>query len=431
MGRRKQSARLRRWRGLWYVFYRDHGCNPPVERRVSCEAHDALTEKQRKALLAHYLSEEVNSHGEAVRHGGRLAFDTPLDEEISAYLKDVDERVELRALNPEARGGLSTEARRVIRQQICPFLTWLQTNHPGLQTGSLTPHELRRYVEEKAAEPTRLGYRDVMRSPTTLNIIRRNIRTALGWIEDRRPRRFPDFAMLKKALAPQHVPSPNRKAPSPEQLSAFLRAAITRESPDYRVVISRVKAKKRERFLQAPACQAQTSVSRLFLVLALTGCRLSDALTMKWEQIDFEFGHVNLVAHKTGRATFVPLAGAPEGELAPRFMELLKRWKEEAGERKFVLPSGDLPEPAFPKGPWKQANDLAKVRRIGPQILRRAFTSYCASLGLPPAVVAMWQAHGGSVAEKWYRQQVPTRGQGTLEEAMGLRPLIDELLEAE
>ena len=128
---------------------------------------------------------------------------------------------------------------------------------------------------------------------------------------------------------------------------------------------------------------------------------------------------------------FVPLAGAPEGELGPGFMELLKRWKQEAGDREFVLPSGRLSEPVYPQGPWKQANMLAKVRRIGPQILRRAFTSYCASLGLPPAVVAMWQAHGGAVAEKWYRQQVKARGQGTLEEAMALRPLIDEMLEAE
>lgn len=69
----------------------------------------------------------------------------------------------------------------------------------------------------------------------------------------------------------------------------------------------------------------------------------------------------------------------------------------------------------FPRKRWERAG---KVR---PQALRRSFTSYAASLGIPASVCALWQGHRADVAERFYRMQVLERlDASSLESAMGL-----------
>lgn len=59
--------------------------------------------------------------------------------------------------------------------------------------------------------------------------------------------------------------------------------------------------------------------------------------------------------------------------------------------------------------------------RITPQGLRKNFTSYAASLGVPAAVCAMWQGHSAQVAEDFYRQQVlEPAAAPSMQAAMGL-----------
>lgn len=217
----------------------------------------------------------------------------------------------------------------------------------------------------------------------------------------------------------------------PDIIGRFIAAALDYEAPDRAVAVSRRKIHNPalEKFFQSAPSTAATPVSRMLLFLALTGARLSEALAMKWADVDFQRNRLTVHSAKTGRTRIVPLAGAPEGLIAPRFAELLRVWHRQDSEREFILPHGDLPAPSFPKSAWQAVNALAKVDRIGPQMLRQSFVSYCASMGVPSAVAALWTGHSASVAERWYRQQVLDRVQAaTIEAAMGLEPLINRMV---
>lgn len=55
---------------------------------------------------------------------------------------------------------------------------------------------------------------------------------------------------------------------------------------------------------------------------------LGVAVNMAWTDVDLERGRITIRASKTGRTRVLPLVGAPEGDVAPVFLELLKKWRE-------------------------------------------------------------------------------------------------------
>ncbi len=374
-------------------------------------------------MVKEYRLKEKLDETEVVRRGGRLAYDTLLTESLSIYLKDCEKRVESREKNPEARAGLSDKSGVMIKKTIRHFAAWLdREGHVTMTTGRLDVRLLSDYFQNLAQEKTKRGKVAVRRSAATLNLYRRNLKACLSFLDDLRPPLFPDFKPLKKALKPQRVDLPQPKAFSPKELGAFLKAALDWESPDAKVAMKRRKGQgKEEAFDQRPPAKPATPVSRLFLLLALTGCRLGEALALKWADVDLDRGRVTIHAQKTGRTRVLPLVGAPEGDVAPGLLNLLKAWRKEAPKATFVLPHDNIPVPAFPKSGWQMANTRAKQKRIGPQMLRQNFTSYAASLGVPSTVAALWQGHSAGVAERHYRAQVLDRIDGkSMEEAMGL-----------
>lgn len=421
MPRERSLARVITWRDNFYLFYRDHASGK--NKRVACASLKAHNAEQRAELVKNYRLQEKLDETEVVRRGGRLAYDTPLVSAIGIYLKDCEQRVTSREKNPEARAGLSDKSGVMIRKSIHHFAGWLEREGQGaMTTGRLDVRLLSNYFQHLAQEKTRRGKVPIRRSASTLNLYRRNLKSCLSFLDDLRPPLFPDFKPLKKALKPQRVDLPQPRAFSPKELVAFLNAALKWESPDATVEIKRRKGHgKEELFEQRPALKPSTPVSRLFLLLALTGCRLGEALGLKWADVDLARGRITIHAPKTGRTRVLPLVGAPEGDVAPGFLNTLKAWRKEAPKAVYVLPHDEIPAPAFPKSGWQMTNTRSKQKRIGPQMLRQNFTSYAASLGIPSTVAALWQGHSTGVAERHYRAQVLDRIDGeSIEEAMGL-----------
>lgn len=390
--------------------------------RLACSSLGAATADERRELLNEYRSREVNELAEVNKRGGGLAYDRPLIGELDDYMQTTLKRVSVRVANPEARSGLSRKTGEVIENVLDHFKQWLvRTGRERLTTGRLDGPTLREYRDDLAAEPSRLGRKAVKRSAATINQYLRTIKTCLVYLHSKRPPRFPDFENLRNALKPLRE---DRKAPvafSPVELQAFLRAAEAREQPNKVIEVQRTKHDKAEKFLMETVKSASTPVSRLFLILALTGCRLGEALALKWQDVDLERGRITIRAPKTGRTRWIPLVGAPEGAVAPSLLDRLRRWREEDTKREFVLPHTGLDAPVFPKGAWKGVNRDSGVKTISPQQLRQNFTSYAGSLGIPATVAAMWQGHGADVAEKHYRAQVLDRNDGaSFDVAMGL-----------
>ena len=426
MARPASGARIVRWRGDFYLFYRDHAGGK--YKRVACTVLKAFNDAQRQELVKQYKTRELTAQAEVLNRGGLLAYDSRLMEEIAEYKTNVDERARAREDNPDSRAGLSLASERAITDGLTHFENWLkQANLDGITTGRLDRPTLDRYFDHLARRPGRRGKTRIKRSASTLNHHRRILKACLNWIASRRPLRFPDFEAVKPALRPVHG---NRRQPvafSPAQLKEFFDEAIALEDPSRKSAVKRIRKGKEERFEQRPHLRALTPPSRLFILLALTGCRLGEALGMKWDDVDLERGRITINAPKTGRTRWLPLTGAPEGEIAPTLLEMLKEWKKEKPKRDHVLPHGDIEAPIFPKGSWAAVVD-ATGHAISPQKLRQNFTSYAASLGIPSSIAALWQGHAADVAERHYRAQVPDRVKAkSFEDAMGLNDALQFL----
>lgn len=196
----------------------------------------------------------------------------------------------------------------------------------------------------------------------TANLHRRNVKAALKWLDTSRPKLFPDSGIFWPALKRRKEDDPRGTA-----LSATAVQALYEGLPD-----------DGQRYL--------------FHFYAVTGCRREEPETARLD------GRILVLKGKRGRTRYVPLTGG-EIEVAPKLLALLK--------------DRGMP-PAIIEGMWRYHIDLL------PQVLRKNFTSWCASMGLPPAICAMWQGHSLAVAEAYYRQQLlePTKAD-SLERALG------------
>ncbi|CAG0963770.1 hypothetical protein PLCT2_00911 [Planctomycetaceae bacterium] len=423
MARPRDPAHIRIWRGKHYLVYTDFTAGVPKEVRKSCSALRAYDAEARAELVKRYMLQEKVDTVEVARRGGRLAYDYGLIASLDEFLADSKERAAVRADNPEARNGISPKTAELLEKTVGMFKDWLGARGwADIKTGELHGNMLNKFFDHVATQKTRLGNKIVRRRASTVNQYRRNVRAALRWINRARPPRFPDFASFADSFRPTRGDAEPPTAFSPAQLKEFYRCAVEREDPARKVVVVRFKPRgEKERFEQTATAYAATPVSRLFLMLALTGARVGEILALKWDDVDLSRGRLIIRAQKTGMTRIVPLMGAPEGDVAPGLVALLRRWRLEAGTREYVLPHDDLPRPAFPKSGWQMTAKDVKGERIGPQALRQNFTSYAASIGIPASVAAMWQGHAADVAEKFYRAQVLDRNPGSsIEDAMGL-----------
>lgn len=432
----RKFARAIQWRKSkkeplqWWLFYRD--ASSGKQRRILCEAHGAKNAAQRRELERKYRSTELQDEAEAMRRGGRLAYDTLLISALKEFETRTKERREARDKNPDARQGISAETEKALLDAVKRLREWLKSKGlKEIKTGTLGAGTLERFFEFLATEETRHGNKKIRRSAVTINKYRRHLRACFGYLDSQRPPLFPDFKSLQSAFKATRANPKRPTAFTPNELHAFVKKALERESPRLESVTRRVRGtRKNATHLQTVTSNADTPVSRLVLLLALTGCRLSEALALKWADVDLPKGQIRIHSTKTNWDRTFPLTRALESavDVAPNFLELLQHWKQEAGKAVHVLPHGKRESPAFSKGAWQGANEAAKVRRIGPQMLRQNFTSYAAALGIPPAVCALWQGHGANVAERHYRAQVLERQAGkTFEDAMGLTWLIRSL----
>jgi integrase len=314
------------------------------------------------------------------------------------------------------------------------FKKWLAANgYSTIKTGQLSKGILETCFLEFAATPGRLGKTKRVRSPATVSLYKRNIRACLRWIDEFQPPVFQNFKPLAAALKPGATGGGDPKAFEPKELVKFLETALEREEPGRvaKVFNSKPGQREREGYLQPLTERANTPVSRLFLLLALGGMRLGEALALKWSDVDLERGRMRIYAMKTNRKRTLPLIDrtGDDRHIAPRFLELLRRWKIEAGEREYLLPHIELDHPTYPQSAWQGANKAAKLQRIGPQHLRQNFCSYACSLGVEAGVAALWQGHSPAIANAYYKAEVLDRQAGkSFEEAMGLLPVIERLL---
>lgn len=430
--RRREPAHLLQWRQDntrdldWWIVWHDFSKDRPAKRRINCRAHGATTREARRKLLDKYKKVEAATKVEAIKaiDHGRNAFDTPLADALDAYQKHLDREAAARLEGGDARVGLAAGSVREFWAAVALWIRCLKAHgRDRIKTGDVNREDLAafvRWLPSKAAKG-----RKAKRGRATVAKHARHLRVCIRWLDARRPGRLlRDSVDVLRGLKAPRVPAPSPEAIRPDTLRAFLREALRREAGGT-VTVERTRRGKREKFEQEVALP-DTLVSRVFVLLAALGCRLSEVVSLTWDDIDLEASLVTVRSSKTGSVRRIPLADRTQGAVAPELVPILRAWKLEGGGRPWVLPSLTGKAPSYSRQAWRTLEDALDVKgTLNPQRLRRSWVSYACACGLSSGFAALLAGHTPSVAAKWYLGVVLERAPGSsMLAAMGLAELV-------
>ena len=167
----------------------------------------------------------------------------------------------------------------------------------------------------------------------------------------------------------------------------------------------------------------------MVLLIMLTGMRKSDALNLKWSNVNLETGLIKYQAIKNSKICIVPLVGDPNGDISPDFVEILKTWRAERPHDEYVLPHPLSEKPTEIKYPLNRFRKMLSAetgKNFTWQNLRKNFESYAVSFGIPPAITAFWVGHSPAVAEKHYMSYaIGKLNANNIASAMGITNLLN------
>ncbi|WP_342640258.1 tyrosine-type recombinase/integrase [Rhodoligotrophos ferricapiens] len=127
--------------------------------------------------------------------------------------------------------------------------------------------------------------------------------------------------------------------------------------------------------------------------IALTGCRRSEMLSLRWEEADTEASCLRLIDSKEGASV------RPIGLPVVDYLE--SRRTENAGTYVFPGQGDDNPFGSFPNH-WKKIFEDTLLSDITPHVLRHSFASIANDLGFTEVTIAALVGHAkGSVTSKY------------------------------
>lgn len=174
-----------------------------------------------------------------------------------------------------------------------------------------------------------------------------------------------------------------------ERLGTALREAETQGIPwdvDETKPTAKHLPKTKNRFTKIGPFAA--AAIRLYL---FTGCRLREILHLKWEQIDFQRGLLNLGDSKTGPRAVI---------LNPPALVVLSELKRIGP---YVVPGDDPEKPrADLKRPWQAVSKHAGLEGVRLHDLRHTFASYGAGAGLGLPIIGKLLGHSQASTTQRY-----------------------------
>ena len=124
----------------------------------------------------------------------------------------------------------------------------------------------------------------------------------------------------------------------------------------------------------------------LLLFLAFTGCRVSEACKLKWDDINFDESIARIWKSKGGRSRWVPLN--------KEVKELLKEWRK-SNESVYVWPSKRGSGHIVPSAVYKKVRKIGEELglKIHPHTLRHTFATLLLNKGTQVHVVKELLGH--------------------------------------
>jgi integrase len=141
------------------------------------------------------------------------------------------------------------------------------------------------------------------------------------------------------------------------------------------------------------------TAAEMIRVLALTGCRRSEVIKLRWNEVDVEGSCLRLTDSKEGAS--VRPVGLP-------VLEYFESWREEDAEG-YVFSgwADDTPFGSFPRQ-WTKILDKTELADITPHVLRHSFASIANDLGFTEATIAALVGHSRGTITSRYIHTVDT-----------------------
>ena len=162
--------------------------------------------------------------------------------------------------------------------------------------------------------------------------------------------------------------------------------------------IDKYPENKRERFLSIEeitrlsnvlkemtytATESPSALSAIKLLL-LTGCRLSEILTLKWEYLDLDHHRINFPDSKTGKKTVY---------ISPMVIELLKNTAKKDNNPYVITGQVEGKHLINLQKPWRRIRKLAELDEVRIHDLRHSFASVGAASGLSLPIIGALLGH--------------------------------------
>lgn len=162
--------------------------------------------------------------------------------------------------------------------------------------------------------------------------------------------------------------------------------------------IKRYREDKRERFLTATELtrlgatldaaelngDVQPSAIAAIRLLTLTGARLSEILSLRWDYVDIERSCLHLPDSKTGQKTIL---------LNPIARDLLSRLPRVAGNPYVIVGGRDGQHLVDLQKPWRKIRKKADLEGVRIHDLRHSFASFAASAGMSLPMIGKLLGH--------------------------------------
>lgn len=123
-------------------------------------------------------------------------------------------------------------------------------------------------------------------------------------------------------------------------------------------------------------------------LLVFTGARLSEILSLQWEQIDFTRGEVRLANHKTSRTS-----GAKTIHLPPPALEVLANLPRLEGNPHVIVGKVEGAHMVNLQKPWRSIRRAAVLEDVRLHDLRHCFASIAASSGMSLPIIGKMLGH--------------------------------------
>ena len=345
-------------RRVYIAQYRPAGGRRSTTKRITLGEHGTITPEQARTIAKRELAKVAEGHDPAAERAARRSGST-VREFGETYLADV-----------RLRRKLTTAAK----------YKWLWEKHvlPALGSkpvASVTTLEIRRL------------HRSLHKTPYLAN-------RAVALIGA-----FFSFAANEGARSPHDNPahgielypeSGRERFLTPKEF-ARLGDALTRAersglppAPKHRLQtknLSKVKHTPKNARVPIPANPFAVAAIRL---LALTGCRENEILSLRWDAVDLDRGYLRFADTKTGRSN------RPLGEPAAAIIRSLPRVKDSP----YVIPGAKLNAPLREiKRLWHAVRHAADLKELRLHDLRHAFASVPASSGESMLVIQHLLGH--------------------------------------